>query len=83
MITQDPKKIVITAAVNGPFTMREKRPGIPWDGQPQRPLHPGGDRRPEQKDCYDAGRRDRAHAHPPPRRHERATRPSCSARATG
>lgn len=40
MITQDPKKIIITAAVNGPFTMREKVAGIPYEGNPTVPYTP-------------------------------------------
>ena len=37
---QDPKKIIITAAVNGPFTMRTKVAGIPFDGNPTVPYTP-------------------------------------------
>ena len=54
MITQDPKKIVITAAVNGPFTMREKRPGIPWEGNPTTPYTPE-EIALAQKEAYDQG----------------------------
>jgi 3-keto-5-aminohexanoate cleavage enzyme len=54
MITQDPKKIVITAAVNGPFTMREKVPGIPFDGNPNVPYTPE-EIATAQKECYNQG----------------------------
>jgi len=40
MSVQDPAKIVITAACNGPFTMRQKVPGIPFDGNPNVPYTP-------------------------------------------
>lgn len=54
MITQDPNKIIITAAVNGPFTMREKVPGIPYEGNPNVPYTPEEIAH-ANKECYDRG----------------------------
>lgn len=54
MNVQDPKKIIITAAVNGPFTMRQKVPGIPYDGNPNVPYTPEEVAK-ACKDCYEYG----------------------------
>lgn len=54
MINQDPNKIILTAAVNGPFTMREKVPGIPLDGNPNVPYTPE-EIATQNKECYDRG----------------------------
>ncbi|MGH8998517.1 MAG: 3-keto-5-aminohexanoate cleavage protein [Acidimicrobiia bacterium] len=54
MNRQDPRKIIITAAVNGPFTMRERVPGIPLDGNPNVPYTPE-EIATQNKECYDEG----------------------------
>jgi len=53
MINQDPKKVIITAAVNGPFTMRQDIPGF-LDGNPNVPYTPD-EIAAQNKDCYGAG----------------------------
>jgi uncharacterized protein (DUF849 family) len=54
LINQPANKIIITAAVNGPFTMREPTPGIPLDGNPNVPYTPE-EIASQNKDCYSAG----------------------------
>jgi len=51
---QDPGKIIFTAAVNGPFTMRAKVPGIPFEGNPTVPYTPE-EVAAENKKCFDLG----------------------------
>jgi 3-keto-5-aminohexanoate cleavage enzyme len=54
MNLQHPKKIIITAAVNGPFTMRHKLPGAPFDGNPNVPYTPEEVAK-ANKECFDEG----------------------------
>lgn len=54
MNVQDPKKIILTAAVNGPFTMRQKLPGVPFEGNPTTPYTPA-EVAAENKACFDLG----------------------------
>lgn len=54
MNVQDPEKIVLTAAVNGPFTMRTKVPGIPFEGNPTVPYTPA-EVAAENKACFELG----------------------------
>lgn len=54
MNVQDPKKIILTSAVNGPFTMRKKVPGIPYDGNPHVPYTPA-EIAAQNKECFELG----------------------------
>jgi 3-keto-5-aminohexanoate cleavage enzyme len=54
MNVQDPNKVIITSAVNGPFTMRKKVPGIPYEGNPHVPYSPA-EIVAENEKCFAAG----------------------------